>query len=141
MEAKAPQEVWREVEVGCSGWLLVPRAARPVCMGLAQCRRAPDARRCSVKQPPLSGHSARMYVLSFICVSKEPVACVRFARQTKHRSMTSRVAGLSCGKSSICLFFHMISSQVSELVHSFTKCFIKSDARYCCALWYQMVLI
>lgn len=43
-----------------------------------------------------------------------------------HGSVTSRVAGLSCGKSSICcrLFFQMIS-QVSELVHSFTKCLLK----------------
>lgn len=83
MEAKAPQEVWREVEAGCSGWLLVPRAAGPVGVGLAQCRRAPDARRCSVKQPPLSGHSAPMYVLSFICVSKEPVGVCAFCKTDK----------------------------------------------------------
>lgn len=126
VEAKAPQQVWREMEGGCSGWLLAPYAAGLVGVGLARCRRTPDARRFSVKQPPLSDHSARMYVSSFICVSKESVVCVRFARRTKHGSVTSRVAGLSCGKSSICccLFFQMIS-QVSELVHSFTKCLLK----------------
>lgn len=57
VEAEAPQQVWREVEVGCSGWLLASRASGPVGVGLAQCRRA-DARHYSVKQPPLSGHSA-----------------------------------------------------------------------------------